>query len=164
MRYSLKKALLGEGAGYDGFTGSHMMKMVNPGVMNMPSSFNFPQMETYEEEDCEGTEDCGCAACEEHEHEEEDEEHYHDHHHHRDRYAKGGDELEMVLSNLQELVNDCTDLLEMMQDCGDVEEWVQEKIATSQDRIHAVHGYVKYKTREPGDEHGRQMLVVRRVR
>ena len=163
MRYSLKRALL-EGAGYEEFAIPRKMHMGHGSqgtILNVPPTFSFQTSE--EEEDCDGTGDCGCAACEDnHEHEEE-EEHYHHHDHSRDRYAKGGDELEMVLSNLQELVNDCTDLLEMMQDCDDVEEWVQEKIATSQDRIHAVHGYVKYKTREPGDEHGRAMLVVRRT-
>ena len=162
MKLSLKRAL-NERANFAEFIldTEKMHPMSGAGLAHMGGT-------AYEEEeDCGGTGDCGCAACDEmhdemHHHEEEEEEHHY-HSTGRDRYAKGGDELEMVLSNLQELVNDCTDLLEMMQNCDDVEEWVQEKIATSQDRIHAVHGYVKYKTREPGDEHGRQMLVVRRM-
>lgn len=160
MKLSLKRAL-NENANFSEFIfdTEKMHPISGVGLVHMGN----PAFE--EEEDCGGMGDCGCSACEEmhdemHDHEEEEEHHYHSTG--RDRYAKGGDELEMVLSNLQELVNDCTDLLEMMQDCDDVEEWVQEKIATSQDRIHAVHGYVKYKTREPGDEHGRAMLVVRR--
>jgi len=159
MKLSLKRAL-NENANFAEFIldTEKMHPMSGAGLAHMGG----PAFEETEE-DCDGAGDCGCAACEEMHAHEEEEEHHHHHHMHRDRHAKGGDELDMVLSNLQEIVNDCTDLLEMMQNCDDVEEWVQEKIATSQDRIHAVHGYVKYKTREPGDEHGRQMLVVRRM-
>jgi hypothetical protein len=157
MKLSLKRAL-NENANFAEFIldTDDMQAVPGYGLANMGG----PAFEE-EDEGCGGTGDCGCSACEAaHEHEEDEMD---DHHMHRDRHAAGGDELDMVLSNLQELVNDCTDLLKMMKNSKDVEEWVQEKIATSQDRIHAVHGYMKYKNHKPDDDSRHAMLVVRRT-
>lgn len=128
-RLSLKRALL-EGAGYEEF------------IIDAPESmFQVPGKGlAYVSGGSSGgcSSGCSCSQCSEK---------HHGHGHgrdHDDHNVKGGDEKEMVLSNLTRLAQFCQDLIEMMQDRDDVEEWVQEKIATSADRIEAVHGYISY--------------------
>ncbi len=146
-KLSLKRALL-EGAGYEEFI------LDEPASMSKAPGVGLAYISSGGSSSCGAG--CDCESCN-HKHQK------HDHTHSRDRHAKSGDELEMVLSNLDQIIRQAQDLVEMMHDCDDVEEWVQEKIATSADRIDAVHGYVSYKVGGSGSHrehhHGGEMGV-----
>ena len=136
-RLSLKRALL-EGAGYEEFI------IDAPDSMFQAPGKGLAYMSGSKSGGC-GS-DCDCDPCKE-------KHHHHDHADHADLDVKGGDEKEMVMSNLNRLVQFCQDLMEMMQDSDDIEEWVQEKIATSADRIEAVHGYISYEKGGNSSDH-----------
>jgi len=141
-RLSLKRALL-EGAGYEEFiidAPESMFQMPGKGLAHMSGVKSGGR----------GS-DCGCDSCKGKHHHHQ----HHDQHDHGNLDVKGGDEKEMVMSNLNRLVQFCQDLMEMMHDSHDIEEWVQEKIATSADRIEAVHGYISYEKggNSPGSHH-----------
>jgi len=130
-KLSLKRALL-EGAGYEEYVISvpeRMLQVPGQGLAYMSGDMGGG---------CTGEPGgCGCSACELN---------------HQDEPV-GGDELRMVLANLDRIESFAHDLSTLMAQCDDVEEWVQEKIATVEDRLEAVHGYISYKMKDKMGNH-----------